>query len=193
MEQTSELKLSPQRLKHFLVHLALTQKKISRKRETKAAITESIERIKELSKGAKKSEIIEELEKLEKKVSELAEMQIKVRAENELMLRKLQEKLGTIKPLPEAKPFEDFEKISVQLSENVARLAKIGEAEKKVEEEVGEEKTEIEKIEERLKLLEERFNKLKSSKKAKKSDIERIKKLIEAHKKTIKDIKSKFK
>jgi len=186
--QTSEIKISAQRLKHLIRHIALAEKKTMQKERSKAAITESIEKIRET---VKHPEVMDELEKIEKKVSELVEMQAKARNANELMLQKLQQKIGFSMPAAEARPFSDFERISTKLSENAVKLNKIGETEEKIEKNVEEEKSGIQEIESRLKILESRFNKLKSSKKAKKSDLERIKSMIERHKKAIKEIKSR--
>jgi len=188
MEQNSELKLSPQRLKHFLVHLAVTQKRISEKRRLREDFSGRIQRIRELAGVQKKSAVMEELEKLEKKVSEMIEVQQKSR--NELM-QKLEGKIEAIQPKPSAKPFEDFERISSKLSENVMKLGRISEAEQKLEGEVAEEKIDIGKIEAQLKVLEQRFNGLKKAKGAKKEDLQRIRNLIETHKRTIKEIRSK--
>ena len=170
----------------MFTHLAITQKRISQRQKSKSLISESIEKIRET---VKKPEVIEELEKIERKVSELAEMQVRARNENELLLQRLQEKIGAVKPKPESRPFEDFERISSRLSENAIKLTRIGEAETKIESEFKEEKSEIQKVEERLALLERKFNILRTSKQAKKSDLDRIKSLIEKHKKTIKEIK----
>jgi len=191
MEQTSELKLSPQRLKHFFAHLAITQKRVSQRRKITSELSERIGRIKEMTTGPKKSAVMEELEKLEKKVSEIVEMQMKTKQESSSLMQKLQEKIEAIQPKPSARPFEDFEKISSRLAENVVKLSRIGEAEQKLEGEVAEEKIDIGKIEVQLKVLEQRFNELKKTKGAKKEDLQRIKNLIETHKKTIKEIKSK--
>ena len=190
MEQNSETKISAAKLKNFFMHLAVTQKKLSQKQGIKSDISDRIEKIKELSSGARqKSAVMEELEKLEKKVSEIVEMQVKARTDNDAMLQKLQEKIGMIKP--SAKPFEDFERISSRLSENVLKLNKVGAIEQNIENEVREEKSEIEMIEDRLKVLESKFREMKASKKAKKSDLERVQALIEKHKRTIKEIKAK--
>ena len=103
-----------------------------------------------------------------KKISEIVEMQIKAREESGSLMHKLEQRIGTIQPKPSARPFEDFEKISAKLSENVIKLTRIGEAEEKLEHEVGEEKTDIGKIEAQLKILEDRFDKLKKAKGTKK-------------------------
>jgi len=183
MEQVSEIKLSPQRLKHFITHIALTQKKLSEKQKVRLDISERIGKIKDLSAGArKKSEVMEELEKLEARIAEIVEMQTKAKSENTELMKKLQEKIEAIKPLPAAKPFEDFERISTRLSENVMKLGKISEVGEKIEREFAGEKSEIGQIEQRLKMLEQKFNKLKSKKGTKKEDLLRIRNLIESNK-----------
>lgn len=190
MEQDSEIKISPERLKRFFTVLAITQKKISQKHSVKSDISERISKIKDLSAGAKqKSEVMGELERLERKVGEIVENQQKSTSQNAELMRKLQEKIETVRPSPSAKPFADFERISTRLAENSVKLGKIGETEERIEKEIAGEKSEINQIEQKLKLLEQKFNKLKSQKGTKKEDLVRLKNLIDSNKKILNEIK----
>ncbi len=182
----SETKLSAQSLKHFLTTLAVTQKRIAQKQRAKSQISDQIQRIKDLSAGARqKSAVMEELENLEKKVGEMVEAQVV----NSETMKKLQEKIQAINPAVSAKPFADFERISSRLSENVMKLGKIGETEERLEKEVAGERSEILAIEQKLKLLEQKFNNLKSKKGTKKEDLARLRSMIDSNKKILAEIK----
>ncbi len=194
MENNSKLNLSPQRLKHFLIHCSLAAKKADRKKELKQDISGRIHKIRHLSsspRGRPNKEVMLELEKLEKQVGSIIDFQIKERTRREQLMKKLEEKMNAVNPAVSARPLQDFERISARLNENAIKLNKIGEAEKRIESKIKKEGSEIEEIEERLKSLEERYKRLSKLKSTKTSDLQRIKSIIDKHKKTLNEIKSK--
>ena len=194
MANDSNLNLSPQRLKHFLIHCSLAANRIERKKELKQDISGRIHKIRQLSssqRGRPNKDVMLELEKLEKQVASIIDFQIKERTQREQLMKKLEEKMNSLNAPVSAKPLQDFERISARLQENAIKLNKIGAAEERIEKEIKEENSEIGEIEERLKSLEERYKRLSKLKSTKKSDLQRIKSIIDKHKKTLNEIKSK--
>lgn len=192
----TQVQLSRQRLKYFFTHCAIHAKRISDKKKLKTEMSERITRLKDLSavnaaKGKARSPVMHELEKLERRVSEIIDMESKAKKDRKDLIDRLNQKIYEIQPPVNVKPFSDFEKISAKLDANAIKLNKIGHAEEKIEKEIKQEKSEITDIENKLKLLEERYKKLSKLKGTKKEDLQRVKNLIDKHKKTVNEIKSR--
>jgi len=197
MEQSSELKLSPARLKHFFTHCSLAAARIAKEQKLKKEMADRVKRLRELSlmnasaRGKEKSAIMEELARLEKRVGEIIDMQVKEKTSREALVHKLEEKILALQPKHSAKPLRDFERISARLAENVMKLNRIGEAGKKIEKTVEEEKSGLRHIELRLAALENEYKRLTKKKGTRKKELARVKSIIERHKKTIREIKSR--
>ncbi len=194
MEQ-AELKLSPKRLKHFFVHCSLSAKKLSEKQKLRSEFSGRLQKLKDMSlktgpARGKSPNVMSEIEKLEERIADLINIHAREKVERDALMRKLDESIKAVQPRQDVKPFRDFERISSRLAENVNKLSKVGEAEKRLEKEFKEEKGELENLEKHLNSLEKRYNELKKSRKNKK-DLERIRLMIEKHKKTISSMKQK--
>ena len=120
-------------------------------------------------------------------------MLVEKHAEEQDMLRRLQQKHGIEKPKLFVKPLEDFERISWKLGENVQKLKKVEEEKPAKIEIIHEEKSkinELKQIESQLKIIEARYKKLKKTKQNA-EDLRRLNNMIVKYKKTIEEIKSR--
>ncbi|MEM4336523.1 MAG: hypothetical protein QXG86_00785 [Candidatus Woesearchaeota archaeon] len=190
-----EIKLSSRSLTHLFITLSRVKRKINEKEKKRIEFLNSIERIKKFAEGTtKKSVIIEELKKLESKVDKLIEEHVE---EQDLLMR-LQKKYDIPKDL-QVKPFQDFEKISWKLKDNVMKLKKVEEENKIItgkiieneQEVIGNKLKELEKLELELKNIENKYNKLKKSGKYGDEELKRLEGAIYNYKKIIGELKSK--